>query len=192
MRHFSFIICIVFSFIFNSQAQTTISSTVVTLDAPSDQLSFGISDDGCDITAFPNAFPGEISFNVGAMVDNADPTQGVEVTISFVGDATQPAVSFQIILTEDVSDLLVNYTTACGNNFDILYNLTWEPLTPPFIGLSRGIVTASVSTIIPASTTPEPIPTLGQWGLICLSILLMIYGVVAIRSKNQVTSRKAA
>lgn len=34
-------------------------------------------------------------------------------------------------------------------------------------------------------TCPNGIPTMGEWGLICLTLLLIIFGIVAIESKSK-------
>lgn len=42
----------------------------------------------------------------------------------------------------------------------------------------------NVSFALPPPPVVEGIPTMGEWGLICLSIMLLIFGVVSLRQKN--------
>ena len=39
-------------------------------------------------------------------------------------------------------------------------------------------------TTCPPTSIPIPIPTMGQWGLICLGLLLLIFGVVAVKERK--------
>jgi len=43
----------------------------------------------------------------------------------------------------------------------------------------------TISTTVPSTcTTTEPIPTMGEWGLMCLALLLSIFGVTAIKNQS--------
>ena len=111
----------------------------ISLDAPDDNGGFDITDDGCDITSL-DVNPGgggDIDVLVGSLVDNDDPLQGVNVSITYNGVTVST-----LVLTTTAEGAVTIFTSDCGNRYSVSYLLEWEPLAPPFVGLSRGFVRA--------------------------------------------------
>ena len=52
--------------------------------------------------------------------------------------------------------------------------------------------TGAPAVVDPAVCVVETVPTMGEWGLICLNFLLMIFGVQAIRQHGKVKLEKTA
>jgi len=57
------------------------------------------------------------------------------------------------------------------------FSVTFGPITPPMAD-SAGVPIDLLSCCAP------PIPTMGQWGIMCLGLMLMIFSIIAIRQRR--------
>ena len=152
----------------------TTASTMVVVNQCLDQMDVISITDPCNCDN-----PDNITFADGTIlfIDTLKVTSAVApVTLSMTDDN---------LLDQAGNPIPVN-TPFVFNALTNMYKLIiyTEQSIPSNIEVSNGVSTIPYS-VAPCSRC-VPIPTMGQWGLICLSLLLMIVGLVAIKEKELV------
>ena len=116
-------------------------------------------------------------------MSSSAPSTASECTSVFIGRSVQLSASATCDVNIEIMHDLGPNITSVGNIIDTImaspYTLTFDSL-----GVYSFICASKERADQCFHVLPEPIPTIGQWGLISLTILLLIVGVVAIKSRQ--------
>lgn len=114
--------------------------------------------------------------------------------------ATGEPISGQIVLTDDDMDGIIEYEFCrrTGEVANIITIIEDAVLLPDPVNAGQIIMQDLTIPFVSPEACPvfedcdqevRPIPTMGEWGLLCLGFLMMIFGIVAIREKNLIPAR---